>query len=580
MIELGRSSPKRRKKGEDEVKEIDEYLTSIIKKEKKNVLDRTMTTEESLEGVKEVQKEIKEKFKNRFFFNKRAKVSEPRIRHLRQIKDTKKKFSLFQNEKLRKYKKFKSFGKKNTKENPKELQEQTEPEQSRGDFKNKKIRTRYYESLKKLGRLKRDFNFEKNFVEIAINSRKSESRKLFSKCRSVDYNGMALRSSHGGFGQSVHTNFFIKNKAACHEGSEAKADRKEGRADSRVLGKKLDNNFVKKDLKKLQGNLFVTHNSGQYTPSRTSSRKEFSVKIKNSKKAKIHLIETSLKPTRNWKKGRRRSRKSQASIIQIKKGVKRRKSKDVSKSQRRSKEKKLNNKINHIMVSRYGKRKKLNFNIENNFQPWKIKRNTRVHSQRRGSSYNFSSGFQELSNYSYSPKNKEKGENVLKMKNGIFEEKSKKVRIVDFEGGNKPFRKRSFAKEYMKEHSGSPRKKVQFVSPASSKISPRKIKQKMKHIESLLIDSSKTFEVFALGNGNRPEFSHLSEIHKKLKTEKKQKKMLKYKEKKNLKAMSSVDLWSKDFFLDVMEEGKFLQQKRKIEDYRDLDKKLKYINYT
>jgi hypothetical protein len=182
----------------------------------------------------------------------------------------------------------------------------------------------------------------------------------------------------------------------------------------------------------------------------------------------------------------------------------------------RLKEKKANEKIIRILSRRYGKRGNINLNVRRNFELKKTAKVKGLGMLRRGNTGMWSTPFLEkkrstMSKASHDAKKKE----------------------MDF------------------------------------------IKGKMKRLENRLKPNSETFEVFALGHGQRPEYSGLSEIHLKMKSDAKARKLMSSIGGRSRNVMSSVDLWSKEYFLGVMEEGGYMKQKRYVENYRDWDKRLK-----
>lgn len=380
-----------------------------------------------------------------------------------------------------------------------------------------KAKDRLFSSLCKLKTIAKNYNRKNNCIKIAISKRKNYKTNIAASFKHSE-----------------------KQPSSYTESKKALSVSRAGRRDSRfcdikpsrwfIKVSKEENSGGKIDLEKSESNTFVTdgENLRVQSAKQTPEIKRFQKKKKEMSLRKKSILNNLQLPLKKRKE-------SSLNIENLKKS-------DIFKTFRNSngevrnqhrkafigdpKEKSIDIKINRIMEDRYGKRCKLNFNIKQNFQPWKLNKHKK----------NFSKKIQ--------PKTGKKKKNV------------------------------AFKLDNIKEEAGSFRDTMR---------NPKKIKRKMKEIEKMLNSSTRTFEVFALGNGNRPEFSYLGDIHKKLQSSEKEKKLVKYKEKKKNavfeQPMSSVDLWSKDFFLDVMEEGKFLQQKRRIENYRDLDKRLKYINH-
>ena len=97
------------------------------------------------------------------------------------------------------------------------------------------------------------------------------------------------------------------------------------------------------------------------------------------------------------------------------------------------------------------------------------------------------------------------------------------------------------------------------------------IRQKMDKISKQLIPCKNTFDVFALGHGQRLEFGHLHNQHQSIVNP--QYKGLGKKARSGL--MSSVDLWSTKHFIDVMDQGEFMNKKKKVEDYKHFEKRLR-----
>lgn len=99
------------------------------------------------------------------------------------------------------------------------------------------------------------------------------------------------------------------------------------------------------------------------------------------------------------------------------------------------------------------------------------------------------------------------------------------------------------------------------------------IKKKMEKISEHLMPSKETFDVFALGHGKRVEFGHLHSQHQSIVNPDFKNSGFRKGNKKH--AMSSVDLWGTKHFIHVMEQGEFMSRKKKVEDYKLFEKKLR-----
>lgn len=541
-------------------RKLDDYLKKLKDKKKEENINPELPTEDSMDQIQQAQKEFKKKFR-RTLFKKRKDYFRPKLKHLRVKVEKKKKFGLFQNEALKDYKEFRCFKINNisTKRNNKKFFESDEeeeeiPNRTKGKknhfyiknptkrsltqenvkfetkspkdekFDCERAKLRYMNSIGKLDDIANDFNTRNNCIDVAVRQRRNymdNKAASFNLLQSRKSFNLSKISEH----PRSHGKSFKKSKFAGRKGKSRGSLMRGDKSSKKISFFHPHTNMARKS----ESSLFITHRSSKRSQSEknTPSARRFEVKKKfenvedEMSLRDVKTPEKSLKNTMSLLVPRNNSARRTA------KKLKRGKSKKIvhykdteeykKKVEERKREKILNKKINDMMVTRYGKKKKLNFNIQSNFQPWK--------------------------------KNKRKSSPVDKRKFG-----EKKVRFNQSE---------------------EERSKMERVSKDT-----KNIKKKMKDIEHMLNGGSKTFEVFALGNGNRPEFSHLGNIHKRLHADETERKLVKYTDKKGFNPMSSVDLWGKDFFLDVMEEGKFLQQKRKIENYRDLDKKLKYIHYT
>ena len=120
----------------------------------------------------------------------------------------------------------------------------------------------------------------------------------------------------------------------------------------------------------------------------------------------------------------------------------------------------------------------------------------------------------------------------------------------------------------------TPTNKDQELKLINDRLTMAKTRSKMKKITKELITNRQTFEIFALSHGSRQQNDQLHIQHQSIvNSESKW-----HPKKARNSSMSSVSLWGSKYFNDVMEEGMLIKSKKKIENYKSLQKSLR-ISY-